>query len=568
MDSTKEEPSNLKLANDRTRQAIATIGSALSSPSTPLRSASFQYGSPGSSYRSHEDEHVIIELGARYLRAGLQGECAPRCTIDFGPETQRRVGDYRQWAPDYASRRRKRRKGLAWGEDHELWRMDLRGLDLGLVEDKLERALREVFSKYLLLDSKPRKVLLALPSLMPRQLLSSALSVIFTSVQAPSISLFPAPVLCAVGAGLRSALVVDVGWAETTVTAVYEYREIHTQQSTRAGKLLLRHVAKMLDTQRAEGQGSDGRGTPYRFTLEDAEEVLTRLCWCMDRDESQRRISSSGEGLEEMGSDNPLVTIPLPTLGSSSSLEVPFRRLAQPAESALFAANTDLRDLDDHEQPLHLLVYRSLLALATDARNLCMSRIIFTGGVSSLPGVKQRTLEELRALVGEGGWDRVREYGKASRQHKAQINGQKQREADADVLQARETLGGAKGAFTVGMDVGVDVGMEESAHYLDGPHAVLQNEERQRKLQERDRQVQGVLRGVESLGAWAGGSLVATFKVRGVAEIERDQFLQQGLAGASKERDVSVVQPRNAIAPGTRPAAAADRTSWSLGVWT
>jgi hypothetical protein len=34
-----------------------------------------------------------------------------------------------------------------WGKDHELWQYDVRGVDLGLVGDKIERALREAFTK-------------------------------------------------------------------------------------------------------------------------------------------------------------------------------------------------------------------------------------------------------------------------------------------------------------------------------------------------------------------------------------------------------------------------------------
>lgn len=35
-----------------------------------------------------------------------------------------------------------------WGEEHELWKMDTRGLDFGLVGDKIERAMREAITKY------------------------------------------------------------------------------------------------------------------------------------------------------------------------------------------------------------------------------------------------------------------------------------------------------------------------------------------------------------------------------------------------------------------------------------
>ena len=42
---------------------------------------------------------------------------------------------------------------------------------------------------------------------------------------------------------------------------------------------------------------------------------------------------------------------------------------------------------------------------------MCMSRIIFVGGGASLPGLKQRVLDELTTLIEESAWDPVR--GKA-----------------------------------------------------------------------------------------------------------------------------------------------------------
>ena len=50
--------------------------------------------------------------------------------------------------------------------------------------------------------------------------------------------------------------------------------------------------------------------------------------------------------------------------------------------------------------------------------------------------------------------------------------------------------------------------------------------------------VSGLVRGVESLGAWAGGSLMASLRIRGVVEVEKDGFLAAGLAGARRDGDL------------------------------
>jgi hypothetical protein len=136
----------------RTISNIRTAGttqpptqSGPTSPHTPLRTASSVYGSP-SSLRAEEDT-VIIEFGARNVRVGFAGDAAPKATVVFGPEQQRRVGDFRAWQVGFQDDWRKRAIGGDWGSDRELWRADLRGLDLDLFGDKLERGLRDAFTK-------------------------------------------------------------------------------------------------------------------------------------------------------------------------------------------------------------------------------------------------------------------------------------------------------------------------------------------------------------------------------------------------------------------------------------
>lgn len=137
--SNPSGPSHRNVAS--IRSPPSTNPAAPTSPHTPLRTISSAFGSP-SAVRA-EEEHVIIELGSRYLRAGIAGDALPKAVLDFGPDSQRRAGDYRKWSVGYDKAWRGRIREEEWGESYELWRPDLRGLDLGLVADKLERAVRE-----------------------------------------------------------------------------------------------------------------------------------------------------------------------------------------------------------------------------------------------------------------------------------------------------------------------------------------------------------------------------------------------------------------------------------------
>src|ERR1700722_13177982 len=153
-----------------------------SSPHTPSRFISSTYSSPGSSFRQEEDA-VIIEIGSRGLRAGFEGEARPQCTIAFDPDGSRRIGDYRGWAPGKSG---KEETIENWGKQHELWCMDLGHFDLGLMEDKLERAMREVYNKFLLTNAGSARLILVLPSILPHPILSSLLTILFNRWTYPS----------------------------------------------------------------------------------------------------------------------------------------------------------------------------------------------------------------------------------------------------------------------------------------------------------------------------------------------------------------------------------------------
>ncbi|KAF2683201.1 actin-like ATPase domain-containing protein [Lentithecium fluviatile CBS 122367] len=546
-----------------TTPRLADLASTPESPRTPLgRSVSSLFGSPGGSFRN-EDDYVVLEIGSRFVRGGFPGESTPRCTLSFGPDEQRRVGDYRQWDPAHGSNRRKRKRGHDWGQDHELYRLDLAQVDLGLVEDKFERAMREAYNKYFLLDTKPKRILLALPPKMPHALMSTLLDVLFSSFQAPSITLMSSPILSTVAAGLRAALVVDIGWAETQVTAVCEYREVHERRSIRAGKLLSEEMAKVLNA--ALDDEADAGAAKADVSFEEADEVLSRVGWCKSKPKSNRRTlyfpARTSPVLEEfedaVESPEPAVTIPFPRHTPPIDLTVPFAQLAKPAEAALFAPDTALNEFDDHELPLHHLIYRTLLALPIDIRRLCMSRIIITGGVSALPGLKIRLLAELEALVQQRGWDPVRNYGSASAR-KEQLLRQQREDLELRCQEGEDQIN-----ESLNSDTPLSAGLQSpEVDAIDAKLAHLSL----RNGPPPTCDVGGVIRGVETLGAWAGASLIAQQRIKGIVEIEREKYLQHGLQGASREKEVSVLQQRQSMGPGVGRGAG-ERASWTLGVW-
>jgi hypothetical protein len=563
------EPSHLRSASKSSVSALDAARARIRKdsvsfePHTPPhrnRSLISSFGSsssPLSSFRNEEDA-IIFEFGSRWLRAGFEGDSAPLCTVGFGPEESRKAGDYRGWirhAEDErtASHHAHGIDAEQWVRDHELWRMDLRDVDLGLVEDKIERAVREIYNKYLLTDAGNARLVLILPSVMPHPLLSALLTTLFNRWRFPIITLLPSAAMVAAGAGLRSALVVDLGWAETVVTAIYEYREIGTKWSTRAMKLLMQNTGRMLSKIACnDDQNSERNDISVRF--EYCEEVVTRLAWC-----------KSGESDERFNTN---IAIPSPSNPDSAYVEVPFSKFAEPVEKTLFATGIAEHDLDDHDKPIHILVYNTLLMLPPDVRGTCMSRIVFVGGGSRIAGIRQRVMADVASLVKEHGWSPLRGRAVEQQRRKLQeLSINPQRQPASPRSQQPTPDSSTEGEITPSTsDTKENEEKEEGLDFV---------EQKLRRNQSRDTKpfVHGAFRQVESLGAWAGASLVTSLKTRGLVEIEREKFLQHGLASASRDLDPyhhHAPDRRSGLGPGGgRPGGGGggDRSSWTLAGW-
>ncbi|KAJ6096282.1 hypothetical protein N7486_007028 [Penicillium sp. IBT 16267x] len=524
-------------ASSSLRQSQAARPDSPHTPQQQLRSGNTSFASntsPGSSFRN-EDDAIIFEIGARWLRAGFEGSSSPVCVVGFGPEESRRAGDYRGWIAGDSGARPSAQSVDAedWTREYELWRLDLRQTDLGLVEDKIERAFRETYNQYLLTDAGTSRLVLVLPSLMPHPLLSSLLSNLFSRWRFPSITLLPSAPMSATAAGLRSALVVDLGWAETTTTGLYEYREVTTKRSTRAMKAVLQELGRLL-TSLAPGCEQDRASTDeISVGFKYCEEIASRLAWC--KTEAQNEIK---DHLDQN------VSIPSPTNPEQEFIEVPFSRLAEPVEKALFAPDVPESELDDEEKSIPLLVYNTLLTLPPDVRGTCMSRIVFVGGGARIPGLRQRILKDVSQLIHKHGWSPIR--GKV-------IERQRQRLA----LRVSSPTNGENQPTPTGTASSPQ--SEKLDPSKDEPEVDFVEQKLRRQNKDTPVPVQGILREIDSLGAWAGASLVTSLKIRGMVEIEREKFLQHGLAGGT--RDPEPLPDRRS---GLR---AGDRSSWTLAGW-
>lgn len=441
------------------------------------------------------------------------------------------------------------------------------------------------FGRFLLIDSRPRRVLAVLPAGIPVPLLATTLDTLFNRFHAPSVSLMSSPVACAVSAGVRSALIIDIGWAETVVTAVYEYREVQSNRTIRAGKALVENthklVASIFEAQRDDAalvERDEYEHTQYQVSFEECEEIATRLAWCKPaRSSAQQKQegglptvaeqdeSETGEtGETAAASDSATTSIPLRSTTPPTSIAISFEQLSTLVETTFFDSERPHSSFDDEEHSVPLLIYRSLLKLPLDIRAICMARIIFTGGSSNVLGLRKRVFDEVNQLIQSRGWDPVQ--GKGAEAYKTNPNLKRRsrlpgKNGPTEVASGQQGGGGGGGAG----------GHEQDGVWVDAPSAAQQEpdpiEEQLRKRKDEKPRLQGQVRAIESLGAWTGASLLNLLKAPPLATVEREAWREQGVSGASRpgEVDQKVAQRQSMGAGGLMRSVAG--ANWTLGVW-
>lgn len=562
------------------RERVAEEQITPTSPRTPTaRTYSSAYSSPSAGLRP-DDETFVFEFSTRHLKAGIAGASSPRCILDFSPSKRQKLGDYSQWLPGARQARsdRKSVKFEDWGNDHVLWHIDIRKTNLGLLSDLIERTVREAISKYILiLDGKRRKFTLALPPASSDPLLETTLLTLFNTHPAPTtITLLPCPVLCVIAAGLRSALVVDIGWDETVVSVIYEFRQVLSKTTIRGMKRLSWAIKELLDEKLHES--NPNQEAEAAVTIEEVDEVLARMAWCRTNKDDQRYADK-------------VVHIPV----AGTEVPVDFQQFSDVVEDVFLDASTAKTDADD--KPLPLLMFQALLALPIDMRQVCLSRITVTGDGCNIPGLRGRLLAELAHILSVRTWDPIHNYGHANIDAKRNIV-QRPKPSDYSVAERRniddENVTPNPKVHKKGLH-------DEAIHGTDIPNCTFcqsitsaihelslhENLEHTNKdidswsttpsgLQPHlsDTSILNAMRsrtdiaaaaakampeasftpsherirGVLTAGAWAGASLLAGLNIPGAVEIERERFLRSGLEGYEahlrdeKDREAEMVK--------------------------
>ena len=376
--------------------------------------------------------------------------------------------------------------------------------------------------------------------------------------------------MSAVAAGVRSALVVDMGWTETVITSIYEYREVKSTRTVRSGRFLVDELHDLCwrqikgpDTQMLE---SDHRVVNF----EDCEDVIYRLMWCRPSSfKSSQRQSTLLETVEEEQDELPTgvpspsdpsgqVTVQFELLNGSKPVDLTFNDLADVCDHTFFD-HPNLKSPYDYDVlPLHVAVHQHLLEVPVDVRAACLPRIIFTGGCSNILGIKERAMDELKYLIGKRGWETT--SGVAFEHLKSKKN---LRRSGTEPPQNGEEPSRPLSSTSV---------EQISEQKVRAAHLVPEEDPIEAKvLRGRPKPVTITPepRAVHSLGSWTGASLLCHLKIPIIATVDKELWIQHGINGASRASDVDVKtqQRQSAGASGLIRSNGRHQANWTLGTW-
>ncbi|GAA5936307.1 uncharacterized protein JCM15063_002775 [Sporobolomyces koalae] len=202
--------SSLPIPVPSASSATADLAPPLPTYSSSLRSRHSLYGT---------EDRVVLDLGSRVWKVGFSGEAAPRHCV--------RVE--RILAREQHTLLRGVSKSHETDELDGIWTLDKCRIDEDewqIREERLKRALREVWFDHLMTDPKSRKVLVVENPMLSTPVKEMIARVLFDNLQVPSVNFACAPLLSLMASGSVTGLVVDAGHLETTVLPIYHARPL------------------------------------------------------------------------------------------------------------------------------------------------------------------------------------------------------------------------------------------------------------------------------------------------------------------------------------------------------
>ncbi|GAB6021667.1 Actin- protein 10 [Chamberlinius hualienensis] len=310
----------------------------------------------------NEKPTVILDIGNAYTKCGFAGDSSPMCIIPstvFDPQSKKKVN-----IRDYTS------------PDH--------------LYCLLSEFINRLYFKFLLVNPKDRRLVIIESVFTPSVFRETLAKLMFIQYEVSSVVFAPSHLMTLYTLGVRTALVMDVGYDETTVIPVYEGVVMinSSEDYAVAGKALHNRLRSLLiehSTVKMAGNVEAGVETILDFLDEEIlEDIKVRACFVTPFERS--KALAKGEELKQIPPFN------YPLLGSKIlSVDGIVRELTM---ESLF-------ERDGEEKSLASMILNCILKSPIDMRRALAENIIIVGGSSMVPGFQHRLLMEIKHLLSE-----------------------------------------------------------------------------------------------------------------------------------------------------------------------
>lgn len=335
---------------------------------------------------------VVIQYDSRTIKAGISGDPTPSVTAQvddprFGYEAINN-DDEAIFIPFNRSHVITDDELIAASKNNRIWvelsefytddllsgrwfvsydvLLELTILSHTMTHKRLLKVIKDLYTQDLLVDADKSKAVIPLPMNAPRHVQASLCKTLFTDIGAKSVIIIPDCLAAAVSAGAEASLVIDLGWDFVTVSPVFDLRCLFNlvRTSTKAsGKKIHYAILKRLLQHRNKNAVFDLSNKLLVFRL--IQEII-HLASVESEEEPERKINGINvpKEINRIITDIILDSEPNPDEGEKSAVQ---------------------------------LVLDVVASLPVDLRKPLASKIIFTGPISEIRGVKAGIMKEIRA---------------------------------------------------------------------------------------------------------------------------------------------------------------------------
>uniref|UniRef100_A0A0K8TTD1 Putative actin 3 isoform n=1 Tax=Tabanus bromius TaxID=304241 RepID=A0A0K8TTD1_TABBR len=293
-----------------------------------------------------EKPPIALELGTAYSKLGYAAEAYPRFIIPS----------------EIVTEENETIKLFNLNDENELY-------------DNLVEFLKKIFFKYLLVSPRDRKIVIVESVFCPTLIRETLARVLFRHFEVASIFFVPTHLVVLSTLAIETALVVDLGYQETTVVPVYSGIQIlYAFQAQDFGGLAIHNSIKekMLESGVKEEDLSE-------TVIED---IKVRTCFVTTRERALQYRSGNPP--------QPCRSVDYPN-GGKGTITIP-GELRETALEVLFPEDND-------NSGLAYLILDSILKCPLDMRRTLAENIFLIGGTAMIPGITARLKAELTALL-------------------------------------------------------------------------------------------------------------------------------------------------------------------------